>query len=182
MFFSDENSVVQADVSAPGEKKRVLCQTFRHFYHESNQCLVTSRKGSSLARRLCRHGERFDWETDIGRKSLKEFNKASGKSPPIGGSFLEKDSVTENTGKDVTRAGAMICQLIVNAKLPFATADNMTVEFKIMFSFSKIASSKAPSLFYSTLMVTLYRLNSLFLSQPLLHLSSFSQSCGDPCE
>ena len=49
--------------------------------------------------RLCKHGERFDCKRDVGRKSHKEFDKASGKSQPVGGSFLKKDPVIENTGK-----------------------------------------------------------------------------------
>ena len=49
---------------------------------------------------------------------------------------------------------AMIRWLIVNANLPLATADKMMAAVKIMFSFSKIASSKALFLLQLTLVVT----------------------------
>ena len=50
----------------------------------------------------------------------------------------------------------MICQLIVNARLPLAklTKDKMTAAVKIMFLYSKIASGKALFLLHSLLMIT----------------------------
>ena len=51
-------------------------------------------------------------------------------------SILKKDLVIESTvERDMTRAGAMICQLTVNTNL-LATADKMMATVKIMFSYS----------------------------------------------
>ena len=76
---------------------------------------------------------------------------------------------------------AMIRWLIVNANLPLATANKMTAAVKILFSFSEISFSKIPFLLHSMLMVTNIMLT-LSRSLPVLNLSSFSQSCGDPSE
>ena len=56
--------------------------------------------------------------------------------------------------KDVTKARAMISLRVVDANLPLAAADKMTAAVKIMFSFSKIASSKALFLLHSMLVGT----------------------------
>ena len=50
--------------------------------------------------------------------------------------------------RDVTRAGAMICQLIVDMNLLLAIADKMTAAVKIMFLYSKIISSTFSASFY----------------------------------
>ena len=45
--------------------------------------------------------------------------------------------------RDVTTVGAIICQFIIDVNLPLTTADEMMAAVKIMFQYSKIASSKA---------------------------------------
>ena len=47
--------------------------------------------------------------------------------------------MTENTGKGHDKSEGNVCQLIVDTKLPLATADKMTATVKII----SIASSKA---------------------------------------
>ena len=115
-------------------KREVICALHNIAYH---------------AKRSCKHSERFDCTRGVDSKSYKEFDLASGKSEPIGSSFLKKDPVIENTlERGMTRAGAIICQLIEDANVPLATADKMTAAMKMTFSHSKIASSKAlPSSF-----------------------------------
>lgn len=85
---------------------------------------------------------------DVESKSLKEFDKVSGKVQPIGGSFLKKNPVIENSlERDVTKAGAMICQLMVDANLPFATAHKMTAVVKLIFHTQKLHQVKHFSFF-----------------------------------
>lgn len=53
------------------------------------------------------------------------------------------NSDDSNIERQITRAEAMICQIIADANLPLTVADTMTAAMKIVFTDSKIAAGKS---------------------------------------
>ena len=96
----------------------------------------------NIQNRLCKHGERFVCSKDVGRKSHKEFDKASGKSQSIGGSFWKKDPMVENIGKghDQSRGNDLPAHHWRMSSIGYSRQDDGGV--KILFSFSKSTLSK----------------------------------------
>jgi len=147
----DENATVPSCSKSSDEpkRKRKAEQKFIHAYHQKYACLVPSRKGpfdafctTCKADFSCKHGGLFDCTRHCESKSHKEKAKATTCLPMT--EFL-KSKKPEEMGtleQDVTKAEAMICQLIVDSNLPLASADKFSKAMTVMFPDSKIASSE----------------------------------------